>query len=62
MHIPDFSKDTAEAEYFGGFSSVSQGTYEGHQVAIKVVNVYVTNVTTILSVGRYCFHRLICLY
>jgi hypothetical protein len=42
MHIPDCSKDSVEAER-GGFSDVSQGTYRGHRVAIKVVRVYITS-------------------
>ena len=42
MHIPDCSKDSVEVES-GGFADVSQGTYEGRQVAIKVVRVYATS-------------------
>jgi len=42
MHIPDCSEDSAEVEC-GGFADVSQGTYEGRRVAIKVVRVYVTS-------------------
>ena len=42
MHIPDCSEGSMEAES-GGFADVSQGTYEGRQVAIKVVRVYVTS-------------------
>ena len=42
MHIPDCSKDSVEAEY-GGFANVLQGMYEGRQVAIKVVRVYLTD-------------------
>ena len=42
MCIPDCSKDSTEVEC-GGFANVSRGTYEGRQVAIKVVRVYVTS-------------------
>ena len=42
MRIPDCSKDSLEVEC-GGFANVSLGTYEGRQVAIKVVRVYVTS-------------------
>jgi len=42
MHIPDCSEDSVEVES-GGFADVSQGTYEGHRVAIKVVRAYVTS-------------------
>ena len=42
MHIPDCSEDSVEVEC-GGFANVSQGMYEGRQVAIKVVRVYVTS-------------------
>ena len=38
MHIPDCSKGAVEVER-GGFASVSQGTYRGRRVAIKVVRV-----------------------
>jgi len=43
MHIPNCSGGTGEVKYDGGFASVLQGTYEGRQVAIKVVRVYVTS-------------------
>jgi len=42
MHIPDCSEDSVEVES-GGFADVSQGTYEGRRIAIKVVRVYVTS-------------------
>jgi len=42
MHIPDCSEDSVEVES-GGFADVSQGMYEGRQVAIKVVRVYITS-------------------
>ena len=42
MHIPDCSGDSVEVES-GGFADVSQGTYEGRQVAIKVLRAYVTS-------------------
>lgn len=42
MHIPDCSKDSVEVES-GGFADVSRGTYDGRQIAIKVVRAYVTD-------------------
>ena len=42
MHIPDCSEDSVEVER-GGFADVSQGTYQGRRVAIKVVRVYITS-------------------
>jgi len=42
MHIPDCSEDSVEVEC-GGFADVSQGMYEGHRVAIKVVRAYITS-------------------
>ena len=42
MHIPDCSEGSVEVES-GGFADVSQGTYEGRRVAIKVVRVYITS-------------------
>jgi len=42
MRIPDCSEDSVEVEC-GGFANVSQGAYEGRQVAIKVVRVYITS-------------------
>jgi len=42
MHIPDCSEDSVEVES-GGFADVSQGTYDGRRVAIKVVRIYVTS-------------------
>ena len=51
MHIPDCSKDAVEVES-GGYANVSRSTYEGRQVAIKVVRVYLTSdLEIILSVG-----------
>jgi len=42
MQIPDCSEGSEEAEY-GGFANISQGTYEGRRVAIKVVRMYTTS-------------------
>jgi len=42
MHIPDCLEDSTEVES-GGFADVSQGTYKGHQIAIKVVRAYITS-------------------
>jgi len=42
MQIPDCSEGSVEVES-GGFANVSRGTYEGRQVAIKVVRMYVTS-------------------
>jgi len=42
MHIPDCSEDSVEVES-GGFADVSRGTYNGRQIAIKVVRAYVTS-------------------
>ena len=42
MNIPDCSEGSVEVEC-GGFADVSQGTYEGRRVAIKVVRTYVTS-------------------
>ena len=42
MHIPDCLEGTVEVES-GGFADVSQGTYEGRRVAIKVVRAYITS-------------------
>jgi hypothetical protein len=39
MHIPDCSKGSVEAKR-GGFANVSQGTYKGRRVAIKVIRVH----------------------
>jgi hypothetical protein len=51
MHIPDCSKGAVEVER-GGFADVSQGTYQGRLVAIKVVRVYITSdLDAILSVS-----------
>ena len=51
MHIPDCSKDSVEVEC-GGYANVSQSTYEGRQVAIKAVRVYITSdLDVILSVS-----------
>ncbi|KAF9649102.1 kinase-like protein [Thelephora ganbajun] len=52
MHIPDFSKDTTQEEYAGGFGTVSQRMYEGHWVAVKVVDVYADDLDDIRS--RFC--------
>ena len=51
MHIPDCSEDSVEVES-GGFADVSQGTYQGRRVAIKVVRAYITSdLDLIRSVG-----------
>jgi len=51
MHIPDCSEGSVEVEC-GGFGNVSQSTFEGRRVAIKVVRVYVTSdLDVILSVS-----------
>ena len=51
MHIPDCSEGTVEVEC-GGFADVSQSTYEGRRVAIKVVRMYTTSdLDVILSVS-----------
>ena len=51
MHIPDRSKDSVEFES-GGYANVSRGTYEGRQVAVKAVRVYMTSdLDIILSVS-----------
>ena len=42
MHIPDCSEGSVEVEC-GGFANVSQSTYEGRRVAVKVVRVYLTS-------------------
>jgi len=42
MHIPDCSEHSVKVES-GGFADISQGTYEGRRVAIKVVRAYVTS-------------------
>jgi len=42
MHVPDCSEDSVEVES-GGFADVSQGTYKGRRVAIKLVRVYITS-------------------
>jgi len=51
MRIPDCSEGSAEVTS-GGYGNVSWGTYEGHQVAIKIVRVYITSdLDVILSVS-----------
>jgi len=51
MHIPDCSEGSVEVTS-GGYADVSQGVYEGRQVAIKVVRVYTTSdLDVILSVS-----------
>ena len=42
MHIPDCFEDSVEVEC-GGYANVSQSTYEGRRVAVKVVRVYMTS-------------------
>ena len=51
MRIPDCSKGAVEVGR-GGFADVSQGTYKGRKVAIKVIRVYITSdLHVILSVS-----------
>jgi len=51
MNFPDCSKNFVEVEC-GGFANVSQSTYEGRQVAVKVVRMYITSdLDAILSVS-----------
>jgi len=51
MHIPDCSEGSTEVAS-GGYANVSQGTYKGRRVAIKVVRVYITSdLDLILSVS-----------
>ena len=51
MQIPDCSKGAVEVDR-GGFADVSQGTYKGRRVAIKVVRVCLKDdLDVILSVG-----------
>jgi hypothetical protein len=51
MRVPDCSKGSVEVER-GGFSAVSQGTYKGRRVAIKVVRVCInSDLDVILSVS-----------
>jgi hypothetical protein len=58
MYIPDCSKDSVEVEC-GGFADVSQGTYQGCRVAIKVVRVYTTSDLEIILSVNFLFrlHR-----
>jgi len=51
MHIPDCSKDALEVEC-GGYANVFRSTYQGRQVAVKVMRVYITSdLDAILSVS-----------
>ena len=51
MHIPDCSKDAVTVEC-GGYANVLRSTYEGRQVAVKVVRMYITSdLDVILSVS-----------
>jgi len=51
MHIPDCLEGSMEVAS-GGYANVSQGTYKGRRVAIKVVRVYITSdLDLILSVS-----------
>jgi len=51
MYVPDCSEGSVEVEC-GGFANVSQSTYEGRRVAVKVVRVYITSdLDHILSVS-----------
>ncbi|KAF9649106.1 kinase-like protein [Thelephora ganbajun] len=38
VHIPDFSEDATQINYTGVLGTVSQSTYEGHLVAVKVIH------------------------
>ncbi|KAF9649103.1 hypothetical protein BDM02DRAFT_3167185 [Thelephora ganbajun] len=52
MHIPDCSKGSVEVEC-GGSAIVSQSTYKGYRVAVKVIHgVYANNLDVIRS--RFC--------
>jgi len=56
MHIPDCSENSVEVES-GGFADMSQGTHEGHWVAIKVVRAYITSdLDLIRSVSALPYH------
>ena len=51
MHFPDCLDGSVEVEC-GGFANVSQSTYKGRRVAVKVVRVYITSdLDIILSVS-----------
>jgi len=51
MHIPDYSEGSVEVTS-KGYADVSQGTYKGRRVAIRVVRVYITSdLDLILSVS-----------
>ena len=53
MQIPDCSKGAVEVVH-GGFANVSQGTYKGRRVAIKVVRVCLKDdLDVILSVSPH---------
>lgn len=54
MHVPDCSGNS-QVEINGGFSVVYQSTYEGYQVAVKVVNVRYDTLNTVLSVSGLPF-------
>ena len=61
MDIPDCSEGSVEVEC-GGFANVSQSTYEGRRVAVKVVRVYITSdLEVILSVSLGCLRHFTCL-
>jgi len=48
MHIPDCLKDSVEVDY-GGQANVSKGVYEGRQVAVKAVRIYVTSDMSVIQ-------------
>ena len=51
MHILDCSEDSVEVES-GGFANVFRSMYEGRQVAVKVIRVYLTSdMDIVLSVS-----------
>jgi hypothetical protein len=61
MHIPDCSETSVQVAR-GGFADVSQGTYQGRRVAIKVVRVAInSDLDLILSVSLQPAHRRTCI-
>ena len=56
MLIPDCSEGAVKVES-GGFADVSQGTYEGRRVAIKVVRVYVTSDLNVIRSVSVSLHH-----
>ena len=61
MHIPDCSEASEPVER-GGFADVSQGTYQGRRVAIKVVRVAInSDLDVIRSVSFQPAHSRTCM-